>query len=85
MGCIISHYLDFCFFLDSKGDAMERYKLVNIQKVTKGTIEVATFGYYDTIQPRRLQFTMNNVNIVWGGHLMSKLNPQVLIMYSESS
>uniref|UniRef100_A0A672N3V9 G-protein coupled receptors family 3 profile domain-containing protein n=1 Tax=Sinocyclocheilus grahami TaxID=75366 RepID=A0A672N3V9_SINGR len=33
------------------------------------TMEVATIGYYDAIQPSGQQFTMNNVNIIWGGGL----------------
>uniref|UniRef100_A0A8C2H7D2 G-protein coupled receptors family 3 profile domain-containing protein n=1 Tax=Cyprinus carpio TaxID=7962 RepID=A0A8C2H7D2_CYPCA len=57
------------FFFDSKGDSPARYELVNLRKVTKGTMEVATIGYYDAIQPRGQQFTMNNVNIIWGGGL----------------
>uniref|UniRef100_A0A8C2H880 G-protein coupled receptors family 3 profile domain-containing protein n=1 Tax=Cyprinus carpio TaxID=7962 RepID=A0A8C2H880_CYPCA len=56
-------------FFDSKGDSPARYELVNLRKVTKGTMEVATIGYYDAIQPRGQQFTMNNVNIIWGGGL----------------
>ncbi|XP_059420348.1 extracellular calcium-sensing receptor-like [Carassius carassius] len=56
-------------FFDSKGDSPARYELVNLQNVTKGTTEVATIGYYDAIQPRGQQFTMNNVNITWGGGL----------------
>lgn len=56
-------------FFDSKGDSPARYELVNLQKVTKGTMEVVTIGYYDATQPRGQQFTMNNVNIIWGGGL----------------
>ncbi|XP_073706250.1 extracellular calcium-sensing receptor-like [Garra rufa] len=54
-------------FFDSKGDSPARYELVNLQKVTKGTMEVDTIGYYDATQPHGQQFTMNNVNIIWGG------------------
>ncbi len=56
-------------FFDSKGDSPARYELLNLQKVTKGTMEVVTIGYYDATQPRGQQFTMNNVNIIWGGGL----------------
>nr|XP_055030601.1 extracellular calcium-sensing receptor-like [Misgurnus anguillicaudatus] len=54
-------------FFDSKGDSPARYELVNLQKVTKGTMNVATIGYYDATQPRGQQFTMNPVDIIWGG------------------
>jgi len=56
-------------FFDSKNDSPARYELVNLQKVTKGTMEVVIIGYYDATQPRGQQFTMNNVNIIWGGGL----------------
>lgn len=56
-------------FFDSEGNSPARYELVNLRKVTKGTMEVATIGYYDATQPRGQQFTMNNVNIIWGGGL----------------
>lgn len=58
-------------FFDSQGDPPARYELVNLQKVTKGTMEVATIGYYDATQPQGQQFTMNPVNIIWGGGLKS--------------
>ncbi|KAL1256587.1 hypothetical protein QQF64_012132 [Cirrhinus molitorella] len=58
-------------FFDSKGDSPARYELVNLQKVTKGTMEVATIGYYDATQPHGQKFTMNNVNIIWGGGQMT--------------
>ncbi|RXN33007.1 extracellular calcium-sensing receptor-like protein [Labeo rohita] len=47
-----------------------------IAKVTKGTIEVATIGYYDATQPHGKEFTMNNVNIIWGGGQMTVDFPQ---------
>ncbi|XDV29282.1 hypothetical protein PO909_032419 [Leuciscus waleckii] len=56
-------------FFDSEGNSPARYELVNLQKVTKGTMEVATIGYYDATLPRGQRFTMNNVNIIWGGGL----------------
>lgn len=58
-------------FFDSEGNSHARYELVNLQKVTKGTMEVATIGYYDATLPRGQQFTMNNVNIIWGGGLQT--------------
>ncbi|KAL1256582.1 hypothetical protein QQF64_012127, partial [Cirrhinus molitorella] len=59
-------------FFESKGDSPARYELVNLQKVTKGTMEVATIGYYDATQPHGQKFTMNNVNIIWGGGQMTR-------------
>ncbi|XP_043072444.1 LOW QUALITY PROTEIN: extracellular calcium-sensing receptor-like [Puntigrus tetrazona] len=56
-------------FFDSNGDSPARYELVNLQKVTKGTMEVVTIGYYDATLPRGQQFIMNNVNTIWGGGL----------------
>ncbi|XP_051953211.1 extracellular calcium-sensing receptor-like [Xyrauchen texanus] len=58
-------------FFDSNGDSPARYELVNLQKVRKGTMELATIGYYDATQHRGQEFTINNVEIIWGGGYMS--------------
>uniref|UniRef100_A0A8C4S275 Extracellular calcium-sensing receptor-like n=1 Tax=Erpetoichthys calabaricus TaxID=27687 RepID=A0A8C4S275_ERPCA len=49
---------------DDNGDPVARYELVNWQ-LRDGIAEFVTIGYYDASLPENLQFTMNNVKIVW--------------------
>ncbi|KAG2462930.1 V2R1 protein, partial [Polypterus senegalus] len=49
---------------DDNGDPVARYELVNWQ-LRDGIAEFVTVGYYDASLPENLQFTMNNVKIIW--------------------
>ncbi|XP_047449260.1 extracellular calcium-sensing receptor-like [Mugil cephalus] len=52
---------------DQNGDSAARYELVNLQRVTSGTMHVATVGTFDSARPGERQFIMNSEKIVWGG------------------
>ncbi|XP_018557679.1 LOW QUALITY PROTEIN: extracellular calcium-sensing receptor-like [Lates calcarifer] len=52
---------------DQNGDPPARYELINIQRVTSGTMHVATVGVFDATLPCERQFIMNGMKIVWGG------------------
>lgn len=52
---------------DQNGDSPARYELINVQRVTSETMHVATVGIFDVTLPRRRQFVMNGVEIVYGG------------------
>ncbi|XP_030257776.1 extracellular calcium-sensing receptor-like [Sparus aurata] len=52
---------------DQNGDSPARYELINVQRVTSETMHVATVGIFDVTLPRRRQFIMNGVEIVYGG------------------
>lgn len=52
---------------DQNGDSPARYELVNLQRVTAGTVHAAPVGAFDASLPSGRQFTMNGMKIVWGG------------------
>ncbi|KAK2847369.1 hypothetical protein Q5P01_010368 [Channa striata] len=52
---------------DPNGDSPARYELVNLQRVTSGTMHVATVGVFDATLPSDRQITMNGEPIVWVG------------------
>jgi len=62
----------------------------DLQKVTKGTMDVATIAYYDATLPCGQQFTVNNDNIIWGGGLKTErvslqINFPIITKYTSAN
>uniref|UniRef100_A0A8C4RUY7 Extracellular calcium-sensing receptor-like n=1 Tax=Erpetoichthys calabaricus TaxID=27687 RepID=A0A8C4RUY7_ERPCA len=56
-------------FFDHNGDPVAKYELVNWQPNDDGTTRFVTIGVYDASLPEGQKFIMNNLSIVWTGHL----------------
>lgn len=54
-------------YFDVNGDPAAIYELVNWQRNEAGNTAFVVVGSYDASLPNGKQFTMNNVNITWGG------------------
>ncbi|KAM4627563.1 uncharacterized protein ACJ7VT_002505 [Polymixia lowei] len=54
-------------FFDKNGDPPAKYELINLQRLTSVTINVANIGFYDASLPSGHQFTINGIKPVWGG------------------
>ncbi|XP_064158567.1 extracellular calcium-sensing receptor-like [Anguilla rostrata] len=52
-------------YFDENGDPAAKYELVNWQQNSKGEIEFATVGFYDTSFPVEERLTLSNVSIMW--------------------
>ncbi|XP_069053489.1 extracellular calcium-sensing receptor-like [Lepisosteus oculatus] len=52
---------------DENGDPVARYELINWQLNKDGNTDFAVAGYYDASSSAGLQFTMNNISMVWAG------------------